>query len=94
MGPLRRGLILAAATLPAPAWAEVCDKERPTWVPKTPAAGFEVAAYLLTASLGILLAILIVVATTVKLHMLWAATALAWSATTCGLWLDAYTADP
>lgn len=29
MGPLRRGLILAL--LPAPALAEVCDTERPSW---------------------------------------------------------------
>ncbi len=36
MGPLRRGLIVAA--LPGPAWAEVCDKERPDWdgLPTTP----------------------------------------------------------
>jgi len=31
MGPLRRGLILAA--LPAPAFAEVCQQVRPLWSP-------------------------------------------------------------
>lgn len=47
MGPLRRGLILAAA--PTPALAEVCDKLRPDWDGQTVTALSE--ALSLTASL-------------------------------------------
>ena len=43
MGPLRRGLILAA--LPSPALAEVCDKIRPDW------AGEPVSAFAETIQL-------------------------------------------
>ena len=38
MGPLRRGLILSM--VPTGAFAEVCDKVRPTWTPGTEATAF------------------------------------------------------
>lgn len=31
MGPVRRGLIAAAAITPAPAWADICATLRPSW---------------------------------------------------------------
>ncbi len=37
MGSLRRGLIATFVLMPSSAWAEVCDKMRPNWVPGTDA---------------------------------------------------------
>ena len=37
MGPIRTGLTALAALIPGTAWAEVCDKMRPNWVPGTEA---------------------------------------------------------
>ena len=40
MGPLRRGLIFLIFCAPSAAFAEVCDKVRPTWTPGTQATGW------------------------------------------------------
>lgn len=46
MGPLRRGLIAIGALLFAsPAWAEVCDKERPNWNGVQPTAWAELIQF-------------------------------------------------
>lgn len=57
MGPLRRGLITAAALLPGPAWAEACATVRPGWdgVPVT-AWGETLALFSTPAALFLLAA--------------------------------------
>ncbi len=71
MGPLRRGLILAApvlAALPNAAWAEVCDKIRPDW-DGSPVSGLQEALQLaLTAPV---LALLIATGAALKFRSQW-----------------------
>ena len=55
MGPVRRRLTLAAAVLPTPALAEVCDKVRPRWVPGTQATAWTEAVYLFSTIPSIIL---------------------------------------
>jgi hypothetical protein len=59
MGPVRRGLILA--TLPAPAWAAVCDTHRPDWDGVQVTALGEAIA-LLTSPAGLIVIAITVVA--------------------------------
>lgn len=54
MGPVRRGLIAAITLLPTSALAEVCDKERPDWVPSMgPATGVDELVFLFTSLPGL-----------------------------------------
>lgn len=55
MGPFRRRLITAIVMLcPAPAWAEVCDKQRPGW-DGTPVGAWGELLYLMQTPLVLLL---------------------------------------
>lgn len=67
MGSLRRGLILSL--LPGTAWAEVCDKERPNWVPGTEATAWTEMIALFTTPSS--LALLLVTALAVRFRSMW-----------------------
>ena len=51
MGPIRRGIVLAC--IPVSAAAEVCDKERPYWVPGTSPTHLSEAFHLYTSPFGL-----------------------------------------
>lgn len=67
MGPVRRGLILSL--LPGAAWAEVCDKERPNWVPGTEATAWTEMIGLFSAPPSLVL--LVVTALVVRFRSMW-----------------------
>ena len=74
MGPVRGGLILS--TLPGLAWAEVCDKERPDWIPENgPATGLDELLFLFMSlpGLGILGALTLAALTAQKRYFATAA---------------------
>lgn len=64
MGPLRRGLMLGLA--PLPAWAEVCDKERPYWEPGTAPTAWSEALHFLLSPAGIFVALLFFLAVAIR----------------------------
>ena len=66
MGPLRGGLILSL--LAGPAWAEVCDKERPLW-DGTQATAVSEAIALFGSPLGLVL--LLITALVVRFRSVW-----------------------
>ena len=68
MGPLRRGLILCV--LPLPAWAEVCDKQRPNW-DGTPVSTLNEAILLFSSAPALIL--LIVTAFVIRFKHQWGA---------------------
>lgn len=71
MGSFRRRLALGAAVCtPAPAWAEVCDKVRPNWVPGTDPTLLGEAIALL--SMPVSLVLLITSALCIRLGRQWA----------------------
>lgn len=85
MGPLRRRLIALALLMPSTAWAEVCDKERPNWVPGTDATAFtEMIAMLGTPPSLILL---VATAVAVRFRSAWGAliVVLGWTAWTSAI---------
>ena len=62
MGSLRRGLSIGLCLSPAPALAEVCDKERPHWNTESQAAWLSEALHLFLSPLGIFVAVLFIIA--------------------------------
>lgn len=78
MGPLRRGLILAALSVPGPAWAGACQTLRPDW-DGTPVSAWTEAVLLLGSPVSLVL--LLASALVLRLRHAWAALAVvvAWS---------------
>lgn len=63
MGPVRGRLTALCAALPLPAFAEVCDKVRPDWLPEDgPVGALAEAFYVLTSPLGVVLLAFVVLA--------------------------------
>ncbi|MEJ8561380.1 hypothetical protein QTO30_09230 [Yoonia sp. GPGPB17] len=82
MGPVRRRLIWAALLVtPAPAWAEVCDKERPNWS-GDPVTAFGELIYLLQTPVVLLL--IVATALAVRFRSEWGglAVVVGWSLST------------
>ena len=69
MGPVRRGLTAALVLTPGTAWAEVCDKLRPNWVPGTEATAWTEMIGLFSSIPS--LALLIATALVVRLRSAW-----------------------
>lgn len=91
MGSLRRRLVLPVATLafaPLPAWAEVCEKVRPDWIPGSDISVVSEAISLLSSPVSIIL--LLASALAIRLRAQWWALAVVvfWT-----IWVTIISAD-